>query len=351
MSNTQLVVSSATELTKFLNTGKGAVALALPKHLNPDRMLRLAVTAFSTTPKLRECTAQSILASIVVAAQIGLEPGVAGQGYLIPYYDSKNRVNICTFVPGWQGLVGLLNNSGRATAWTGAVFEGDEFAYELGSTPRLFHKPGDKAGDPEKMTHVYSCGKVNGSEMPVVECWGIGRVWAHRDRYNKVGERHYSFKHPEMYARKVVLLQVLKYMPRSIELNNAIVAADASAMGRTTKAEDGVVIEIESESEPMPAGNVGNGGTVTEQAAAEKAAKASEPKTGPTAEELLAMLVGMGGKINAGKAKIEKVAIGLKLMEPSEKLDKLDAKRLAALIDAWEGENGIADTIAQQAQT
>lgn len=230
-----LVFQRPGDLSRFLETGKGAIAAALPKHLNPDRMLRLALTAFSTTPALRKCTGQSILASIVVASQLGLEPGVAGQGYLIPYKDT------CTFVPGWSGLVGLLNNTGRATAWTGAVFEGDTWEFELGSAPKCKHIPGPNYGDPEALIWVYAVGKVNGAEAPIIEAWPMSRVWKHRDKNNKVGNAHYSFKHPEMYARKVVLLQVLKYLPRSIELNNAIVSADSAEMGVPVKVVDGVI--------------------------------------------------------------------------------------------------------------
>lgn len=240
-------LASVKDLSAFLNKSKQAIELALPKHLNPDRMLRIALTCFSTNPDVRKCSAQSILASIVVASQIGLEPGINGQGYLIPYK------NTCTFVPGWQGLVGLLNNSGRATAWTGAVFEGDEWDFQLGSQPRCKHVPGDNYGDETKLRWVYACGKVNGSEMPVIEAWPIARVWKRRDQFNKVGTSHYSFKHPEMYARKAVLLQVLKYMPRSIELQNAMTAANAAEDGRSSRVEDGVVIEMEDAPEERSA--------------------------------------------------------------------------------------------------
>ena len=236
--STALQVSNPKELLGFLTKSRSAIEMALPKHLNPDRMMRLALTCFSTNPALRECSAQSILASIVVASQIGLEPGVAGQGYLIPYKQT------CTFVPGWQGLVGLLNNTGRATAWTGAVFDGDGWTYRLGSAPMCEHTPGPNYGDPDKLIWVYACGKVNGSEQPVIEAWPIERVKKHRDKFNKVGARHYSYANFEMYARKVVLLQVLKYMPRSIELSNAIVAADAGEIGHTTRVEDGVIIDL-----------------------------------------------------------------------------------------------------------
>lgn len=250
MSN--LPVSTPKELLSILQRNRGAIEMALPKHLNPDRMMRLGLTCFSTNPHLRECSAGSILSSIVVASQLGLEPGIAGQGYLIPYKTT------CTFVPGWQGLVGLLNNTGRATAWTGSVFDGDEFECELGSNPRLRHKPGPNYGDATKLKWVYAVGKVNGSEQPVLEPWPIERVWKHRDRFNKVGAKHYSFQHPEMYARKVVLLQVLKYMPRSIELNNAIAASDAADAGNTTRIEDGVVIEVPTEIEAAAPASVSN---------------------------------------------------------------------------------------------
>lgn len=237
------VFNKPADLMKFLEGAKSAIAMALPKHLNPDRMLRLALTAFSTTPALRQCTGQSILASLVIAGQLGLEPGVAGQGYLIPYKTT------CQFVPGWQGLVGLLNNTGRATAWTNAIYEGDVFEFELGSAPRLKHVPGENYGDPDKMTHVYACGKVNGSETPVVECWTVEKVKKHRQKYNKVGNAHYSFQHFEMYARKVVLLQVLKYMPKSVELSNAMTAAHAGEVGVKFDMKDGVIEMEEPETE------------------------------------------------------------------------------------------------------
>src|SRR5207237_2124863 len=65
-------------------------------------------------------------------------------------------------------------------------------------------------------------GRVHGAEYPVVEVWPVGKVLAHRQRFNKVGDRHYSYENLEMYARKVALLQVLKYMPKSVELQNAV---------------------------------------------------------------------------------------------------------------------------------
>lgn len=222
----QTALSPVAKFSHVLDKMKPQMALALPKHMNADRMARLALTAFSTTPALQQCSTQSIIGSLMVAVQLGLEPGINGQGYLIPYKTT------CTFVPGWKGLVDLVARSGRATVWTGVVFEGDEFDYQLGDAPFCRHKPGDCDG---KFSHVYAIGRVRDSQMPVIEVWTRAKVEKHLKQYNKVGDRHYAKSNEnnfEMYARKVALLQVLKYMPSSIELANALTVSQASDEGR-----------------------------------------------------------------------------------------------------------------------
>lgn len=355
MSQQQVVVySQPNELNKYLQSARETIRAALPEHLKVERMIRLVLTAFSTTPQLRQCTGQSILSSLILAGQMGLEPGVRGQGYLIPYFNNKTNQSICTFIPGWQGLVGLLNNSGRATAWTGAVFEGDSFDLEYGSHPRLVHVPdGPNQGDAAKLQWVYACGQVNGSQQPVIEAWPWHRVLKHRDKFNKVGNRHYSYNHPEMYGRKVVLLQVLKYMPSSIELSNAITAAEAAEMNRIVRPGDGpregAVITIDPEDDDIPQGSVGTqrpapdeGETVIEQAAADtqrinpKPVKTEEPK-GPSAKDLIKQIQALGSAQNVGQKKIFNTAVALKWVEGEEAaLEDLDTETLQAIVDGFD---------------
>lgn len=297
----ELVISKPNEMMRYLEKAKGQMALCLPKHITPDRMLRLTLTCFSTNPALRRCTAQSIMASMVTGSQLGLEIGVRGQAFLVPY---KNQ---CTLVPGWQGLVGLLNNTGRATAWTGAVFEGDTWEFELGSQPRCRHMPGKQYGMPDHLIWVYACGKVNGSEQPVIEAWPIERVLGHRDKFNKVGNKHYSYDNIEMYARKVVLLQVLKYMPCSTELTNAIDIANRVESGASSVIIDnGIVVEQQPETpsaaqsepddnvpmgEPRPAATADAPTPETEKARFAKAIRGLLPLSNLTEPEFLAFMV------------------------------------------------------------
>ena len=241
--------SPVATFSKTLERMKPQMALALPKHMSADRMARLALTAFSSNKDLQQCSTDSILASLMTATQLGLEPGINGQGYLIPY---KGK---CTFVPGWKGLVDLVSRAGRATVWTGAVYQGDQFDYQLGDEPYCRHKPGDGG---EKFTHVYAIGRVKDAEMPVIEVWTRGKVEKHLNQYNKVGGRHYALageNNFEMYARKVALLQVLKYMPSSIELANAITVSHAAESGQGAVI-DGDFVVLSTENVDLDSGEI-----------------------------------------------------------------------------------------------
>jgi recombination protein RecT len=203
-------------IVSLLESQKAQITMALPKHLTADRLCRVAVTEMSKNPKLFECAPTSVLAAIIMAAQLGLELGVDGQAYLVPYKG------VCQFIPGWKGYVDLISRAGRASVWTGAVRTGDWFEYQLGSSPKLEHKPGDD--DNGNFTHVYAVGWINGAQWPVIEVWSRAKVTNHLNRYNKVGDRHYALQGEgnfEMYGRKVALLQVMKYMPKSIEIQKA----------------------------------------------------------------------------------------------------------------------------------
>jgi recombination protein RecT len=252
-------VSPVAQLGNFMEKLKGQMSLALPKHMTADRMTRLALTAFSTSPQLQKCTHQSIAASIMTAAQLGLEPGVNGAGFLIPYKDT------CTFVPGWKGLVDLVARSGRGTVYTGVIFKDQEYTFTDGARRDLvIHKETDLQ-DPKDITHAYAIGWVKDSAMPIIELWRVTKIEKHRDKYNKVGSRHYSFRDWEMYARKIPLLQVLKYMPCSIEVSNAIAVSNAAEEGRGVTIEHGVVLDTESPSHDEPAKDMGAAETVNTQ--------------------------------------------------------------------------------------
>ncbi len=235
----------AVSFPKMLEAHKAQIALALPKHLSADRMARIALTCFRTTPKLSECDPASVFAAVIQAAQLGLEPGLNGRCYLIPYGKT------CQFIPGWKGLLELVNRSARASAWTGVIYEGQRFEYQQGDTPSLVIPEISNETNPERIAYAYAVGRVKGAEQPVIELWSVDKIKKHRDKYNKVGKSHYSFGNWEMYCRKVVLLQVLKYLPATPELELAMslsTAAEVNAQHLTLQdAIDGTFVPVPEE--------------------------------------------------------------------------------------------------------
>lgn len=250
-------------IVALLEKMKPEIARALPKHLSPDRMIRIALTQFRLNPQLMTCEPESVIASIMIASQLGLEPGVGGQCYLLPYKNRRSGKTECQLVPGWKGLVDLVNRAKQASCWTGAVYEGDEFNYRLGDSPFCNHTPAEDGAEQtvENLKYVYAIGRVKGSDWPVIEVWAKTKVLKHFAKYNKVGDRHYAHENMEMYGRKIALLQVIKYLPISIEQAAAVELADATitGVGHATKISeafvDGISLAPAEPPRELPAGD------------------------------------------------------------------------------------------------
>ena len=87
---------------------KKQLALAVPRHLSVDRLLRVAMTSIQRTPKLLDCTQQSLLACVMTCAQLGLEPDAfLGQAYLVPYWNGKKSAYEAQLIPGYRGYIAL----------------------------------------------------------------------------------------------------------------------------------------------------------------------------------------------------------------------------------------------------
>jgi recombination protein RecT len=119
---------------------KNQVALALPHYLTPERMLRICLTSINRNPKLLECTTESLLGSIMQAAQMGLEPD-GRQGHLIPYRNNRLGITECQFQADYKGLVGLVRrNSDVEDIYADLVRDKDKFEIKKGLHRDLVHE-------------------------------------------------------------------------------------------------------------------------------------------------------------------------------------------------------------------
>jgi recombination protein RecT len=224
----------------MLDRYKGEIARALPRHLNPDRLCRIALTCFRQNPRLAECSPASVFGAVVLAAQLGLEPGVLGQAYLIPY---KNE---CQLIPGYQGLVELVRRSGLVQRIEAHVVrQGEKFTYKTGLKTVLEHEP-LLEGTPGPLRFAYAVAEFRdgGYHVEVMAEDQINKI---RDRsqgyiaakkYNK--ETPWETDQEEMW-RKTVLRRICKFLPKSPELVTALSLDDAAAQGRQAISVDNAV--------------------------------------------------------------------------------------------------------------
>ena len=92
----------------------------LPKHLTPDRMARVTLTAIIKTPALMNCTPESLLQAMMLCSQAGLEPD-GRLAHLIPYG------NVVTVIFDYKGLVTLALRNGAKAVYGDKVCETDTF--------------------------------------------------------------------------------------------------------------------------------------------------------------------------------------------------------------------------------
>jgi recombination protein RecT len=134
------------KLSNLIRSFKGyekGMAELLPKHLSVERMFKLAVAASMRNPRLLDCAPQTIINSLLQAAEMGIEPvGSLGEGYLIPRWNKRNNCFECNFQPGYQGLLRLVMQSGIvASVDADVIREGDKFEYKKGLQLIFEHRP------------------------------------------------------------------------------------------------------------------------------------------------------------------------------------------------------------------
>lgn len=223
-----MVKKAATELGK-----------ALPAHMNPERVVRIAHTCINQNPELSKCTPASFMGSLFVLAQLGLEP-IAGRAYLLPFNNSRKVGDKWTTqkevqaVIGYKGYADLFYRHDSALAIDmKTVYMNDEFDYCYGTDAYLRHRPAKQ--DRGEAVGYYAIAKLKGGAslfhyMSKAECLAHGQ--SHSKTFDKK-EGKFHAKSPwnteeDSMCMKTVLLQLSKVLPLSFELQRAISVDETS---------------------------------------------------------------------------------------------------------------------------
>ncbi len=230
--STQVVTTQkkAANLHGMLATYKAEIANALPRHVSPDRMLRIAMTSARKNPDLLECSPESFLGAVIQSAQLGLEPDTSlGHAYLLPYYNSKTGTKEVNFMPGYRGLMDLVYRvANHPIIVPAGVYEGDVFEYEKGLHPLLRHVPMPRKSG-AKLTHAYCVASfMDGRKEFIVMT--REEIEACRSRSKAKGFSPWQTDYEAM-AFKTVIRRFVKYLPMSAEVQHAAALDDLAEAG------------------------------------------------------------------------------------------------------------------------
>ncbi|TDM24350.1 recombination protein RecT [Macrococcoides canis] len=199
-----------------------AMAQALPKHMDIDRLTRLAMTTIRTTPALKDADVGSLLGAVMQAAQLGLEPGLMGHCYLLPFNNKNKGIKEVQFIIGYKGMIDLARRSGHIKSiYAHAVYSNDEFDYELGLESKLVHKPTMNA-DKGEFVGAYAVAhfKDGGYQFEFMSKADIekrkGRSKAANSKFSP-----WTSDYEEM-AKKTVVRHMWKYLPISVEVQQQV---------------------------------------------------------------------------------------------------------------------------------
>lgn len=200
---------------------KKQLMAAVPTHMTPERMARTCLTAIRQTPALMECTASSLIACTIEAAQLGVEPGPLGHGYFVPFnrnVAAKGQpakwVKEAKLIIGYRGLLDLMRRTGDiVTVGAFPIYSNDKFRLVRGFDEELMHEPAVEDRGKLIAFFAYATTKDGGRYADFMTLTEVDKIRSgSKAKDDKAWTDHY-----EEMGRKTVLRRLAKYLPMSVE--------------------------------------------------------------------------------------------------------------------------------------
>ncbi len=234
------------QIAYLLKQKAGEIAKMLPKHLNAERLMKVAQIAATTTPALAKCDVASLVGAIGQCAQMGLEPNtVLGHAYLVPFNTKRKDanggerwVNSVQVIIGYKGLIDLARRSGQIVSIAAhEVCEADRFELVYGLDEKLNHTPA--IGERGEVIGFYAVAKLKDGGH-CFEFMSRHQVETIRDgsqgfqqavKYKKEGAHPWSAHFVEM-GRKTVIRRLAKFLPLSVEFQTGVALDSMAESGK-----------------------------------------------------------------------------------------------------------------------
>ena len=226
--------TASTDIRVLIQKSVTELGKALPSHMNPERLVRIALTTLRLNPDLYKCTPESFLGALFQSAQLGLEPNIEGQAYILPF-NNKRKVNgewrtqkEAQFMIGYKGYAELFYRHEKAMALDMQIVKAnDDFEYALGTDAFIKHKPAAK--DRGDSIGFYAIAVLkNGAKLfkYISKDEGMDHGKRFSKCYDHKAGKFYPYTpwntNPDAMCMKTVLIQLMKLLPKSIEVQRAL---------------------------------------------------------------------------------------------------------------------------------
>lgn len=207
-----------------------------PNTVTAEAVARVIITALNKTPKLRECSEESILGCLMDIGSLGLLPNTPhGFAWIIPYWNSQLRVNQATLQVGFKGFCELAFRTSEVKMIKGDVVrDGDVFEYRKGSNVEEFVSHTKRIGTGRKDAEVVAAWNSiellsGGVSIEVMDADELAKIRKMASSRNKDQAESPAWKYfaDEMYKKSAVkrnlkLLQIgnMDTVRRAIEIDN-----------------------------------------------------------------------------------------------------------------------------------
>jgi len=180
--------------------------------LTLSKLSSTVMQVLADNKSLMQCTGDSILRSVKMAAEFGLNfSKVLGQAYLVPYKTTA------TLIIGYRGMIELVHRAADVRSIDcGIVYKGDKFEVVGGTSPSLTHVPNLETPHRDSdITHVYAIAFYRDGH-PHFEVMDRGEVDAIKARSKSGGRGPWVTDYAQMGV-KCPIRRLFKYLPVSVE--------------------------------------------------------------------------------------------------------------------------------------
>jgi recombination protein RecT len=230
--NKEVAVDPGVKVAQYFKGLESKIAEVLPKHVSPATLTRIAITEIRTNPKLLDCSLVSLAGAVMKSAQLGLQLGLLGHCYLVPYGTEA------TFILGYKGMINLARRSGEIKEiYAVCVYETDQFDIEYGLNRVIKHVPNFENQGAFKGAYAvahFTNGGYHFEYLPNIE------IQKRRKRSKAANNGPWVTDFEEM-AKKTVIRYMFDYLPVSVDIMSAV-HTDESTTKEITN--DGEIIDL-----------------------------------------------------------------------------------------------------------